>query len=108
MLARCLPAWAIAEDAAQGVPHAVKVARATAIPSCTVHVDASAPKGDGTASKPFKTIADAVEAAQPGAVICVAEGSYAETLAPGEKYFTLAGGFQRGQKLQGSRLGEIS
>ena len=93
-----LPAWATAEDAAQGVPHAVKVARATEIPNCTLFVDASAPKGaDGTASKPFKRIADAIEAAQPGAVICVAEGSYPETLAPGEKFFTLAGGFQRGQ-----------
>ena len=32
-----------------------------------------------------------------GAVICVAEGTYAEQLKPGEKYFTLAGGFQRGK-----------
>jgi disaggregatase-related protein len=30
-------------------------------------------------------------------VICVAEGSYAEQLKPGEKSFTLAGGFQRGK-----------
>ncbi len=32
-----------------------------------------------------------------GAVICVAEGTYAEQLKPGEKIFTLAGGFQRGK-----------
>ena len=32
-----------------------------------------------------------------GAVICVAEGVYAEQIKPGEKHFTLAGGFQRGK-----------
>jgi Right handed beta helix region len=35
-------------------------------------------------------------AAETGAVICVAAGTYAEKLTPGEKHFTLAGGFQRG------------
>ena len=92
------PVWAIAADAAP--PHAVTVARTTAIPSCALHVDASAAKGDGTAGKPFKTIAAAVEAAQPGAIICVAEGTYAEQIAPGEKYFTLAGGFQSGSSFK--------
>ncbi len=75
---------------------AVKVARTTAIPDCTVFVDAASDGGDGTAQSPHKTIAAAVEAADPGAVICVAEGTYAEQIAPGEKYFTLAGGFQSG------------
>jgi hypothetical protein len=76
---------------------AVQVARATAIPACTVFVDAASKGGDGTAQSPHKTIAAAVEAAEPGAVICVAEGTYAEQIAPGEKYFSLAGGFQRGK-----------
>ncbi len=98
LAAALLPAWAIAEDAAP--PHAVTVARATAIPSCALHVDASAAAGDGTAGKPFKTIAAAVEAAQPGAIICVAEGTYAEQIAPGEKYFTLAGGFHSGSSFK--------
>ena len=76
----------------------VTVARATAIPACTSFVDAaSSVKGGGTAEQPHNTIAAAVEAAQSGAVICVAEGTYAEDIAPGEKYFTLAGGFQSGQ-----------
>ncbi len=52
--------------------------------------------GAGTAQSLDKTIGAAIAAAQPGAVICVAEGSYSEQLKPGEKYFTLAGGFQRG------------
>jgi hypothetical protein len=78
-------------------PSAVKVAQTTAIPSCTLFVDAAgAEGGDGTAQKPHKTIAAATEAAQPGAVICVAEGTYAEQLAPCEKHFSLAGGFQSG------------
>ena len=51
----------------------------------------------GTAQKPHATIAAAIEAAEPGAVICVAEGSYPEQLNPAEKYLTLAGGFQRGK-----------
>lgn len=81
-----------------GVPRAVAIARTTAIPNCTVFVDAASKAGgDGAAQRPHKTIAAAVEAADPGAVICVAEGVYAEQLAPGEKYFTLAGGFQRGK-----------
>jgi hypothetical protein len=77
---------------------AVKVARTTAIPNCTSFVDAASKSGgDGTAQKPHKTIAAAIKAADSGAIICVAEGVYPEQLAPGEKYFTLAGGFQRGK-----------
>ena len=76
---------------------AVTVARTTAVPGCTNFVDAASKAADGTIEKPFKTIAAAIEAASPGAVICVAEGSYPEQLAPGEKYFTLAGGFQSGK-----------
>ena len=81
-----------------GVPRAVTVARATTIPSCTVFVDAAAAAGgNGTVQKPHKTIAAAAAAAKPGAVICVAEGVYPEQIKPGEKHFTLAGGFQRGR-----------
>ena len=53
--------------------------------------------GNGTGARAVVTIAAAVDDADPGAVICIAEGTYAETLAPGEKYFTLAAGFQSGQ-----------
>ena len=75
---------------------AVRVARTTALPDCAVFVDAASGGDEGTAQAPHKTIAAAVEAADPGAVICVAEGTYAEQIAPGEKFFTLAGGFQSG------------
>jgi len=83
---------------AQDVPaRAVAVARATTIPACTVFVDAAAPaRGTGSVDKPHKTIAAAVSAADDGAIICVAEGTYAESIEPGEKGVTLAGGFQRG------------
>jgi hypothetical protein len=70
------------------------------MPDCTLFVDAAV-KGNaaGTAKNPHRTIAAAVEAADPGAVICVAEGTYAE-------HFTLAGGFQSGQdfKIRDSAL----
>jgi hypothetical protein len=79
------------------VPRAVTVARATAIPDCTVYVDAAASAGDGSAASPFKSIAAAVASAADGAVICVAEGTYPESLAPGVKPLTLAGGFRSGQ-----------
>jgi hypothetical protein len=82
-------------------PRAVTVARTTTIPRCTVFVDAAAGGGaDGTAQRPHKTLAAAVVAAPAGSVICVAEGTYAEQIKPGEKYFTLAGGFQRGQNFK--------
>jgi hypothetical protein len=81
---------------ADSVPGVLTVARTTAIPDCTVFVDAASDSGEGTAQAPHKTIAAAVKAADPGAVICVAEGTYAEQIAPAEKYFTLAGGFQSG------------
>ncbi len=80
------------------VPRAVAVARATEIPACTVYVDAaSSGPPDGSASNPFTTIGAAVSAATEGAVICVAEGVYAETILPMDKAFTLAGGFQSGR-----------
>ena len=79
------------------VPRAVSVARTTAVPRCTVFVDAAAAGASaGTAERPHRTITAAVAAAEPGAVICVAEGSYPEQLAPGAKYVTLAGGFRSG------------
>lgn len=83
-------------SAATAVPRAVQMARTTAIPRCTVFVDGAAAAGDGSVQRPHKTIAAAVDAAQAGAVICVAEGAYPEELKPGEQPFTLAGGFQRG------------
>lgn len=71
------------------------VARTTTIPACTLYVDGAATGTPaGTLSNPYRTIAAAISAASNGAVICVAQGTYAETLIPGEKYFTLAGGFQ--------------
>ena len=73
-------------------PLAVSGAGTTEIPACDSYVDAAG-GGEGT----FSTIAEAVEAATNGAIICVAEGTYSgEELTPGEKYFTLAGGFQSG------------
>ncbi len=79
------------------IPHAVRVARTTAIPVCSAHVDASAPPGgDGSAVRPHKTISAAAQASAAGAVICVAQGVYQEEIVPGEKPFTLAGGFQSG------------
>lgn len=77
-----------------GVVTAVEVARATAIPECTVFVDAA---GNGAQ---HTTIAAAVAAADAGAVICVAEGTYAEKLSPGNKHFTLAGGFKSGSNFK--------
>ena len=89
-------------------PRAVSVARTTTVPRCTLFVDAAATgRGGGTAQNPHRTIAAAVAAAGNGAVICVAEGTYAEQLKPGEKNFTLAGGFQRGSGVQGARLRHI-
>ena len=79
----------------------MSVARTTTVPRCTLFVDAAATgRGAGTAQNPHRTIAAAVAAAGNGAVICVAEGTYAEQLKPGEKNFTLAGGFQRGQEFK--------
>jgi Right handed beta helix region len=83
--------------AADDAPRAVTVARASIVPDCTLFVDAAAPHGGaGTALAPHKTIGAAIEGARSGAVICVAEGVYAEQLSPGAKPLTLAGGFQRG------------
>lgn len=98
-LASCGEAARPAQTAPQdSVPRAVTVARTVDIPACTVFVDASAVSGGaGMVQQPFKTIAAAVAGADNGAVVCVAEGIYAEQIKPGVKYFTLAGGFQRGQ-----------
>jgi hypothetical protein len=90
-------ASADAQERPTTVPRAVSVARATVIPNCTLFVDGGfAGRGDGTVGRPHRTITAAVAAAPSGAVICVAEGAYPERLTPGEKAFTLAGGFQRG------------
>lgn len=85
-------------DIAAAVPTAVKVARTTVLPGCTLFVDeAFAGGSNGTAGKPYKTIAAAVAVASARAIICVAQGVYAEKLLPGTKPFTLAGGFERGK-----------
>src|SRR5438067_2975704 len=79
-------------------PRAVKVARTTTLPTCTVHVDAAnGGAADGSAASPFKTLGAAIAAASSGAVICVAAGTYPEALTPGTKFFTLAGGVQSGK-----------
>ncbi|MGD9785890.1 MAG: hypothetical protein AB7E80_00855 [Hyphomicrobiaceae bacterium] len=89
-----------AADAAEEAPQPVEVARATAIPQCTVFVDAASRGGDGSADRPHATIGAAVRAAPAGSIICVAEGRYAEQIAPGAKNFSLAGGFQSGQRFR--------
>jgi hypothetical protein len=86
----------VAPAAIADAPRAVSVARATAIPACAVFVDAASKNGDGTLDAPHGSIAAAIEAAAPGAIICVAEGTYAEQLVAGDKPFTLAGGFRHG------------
>lgn len=76
-------------------------ARTTLIPGCTLFVDAAnTGTADGTRGNPFATIQAAITAASNEAIICVAQGTYAEQLAPAEKYFTLAGGFQSGSMFQ--------
>ena len=86
---------------AAAAPRAVTVARTTTIPACTRFVDtAFTGVSNGTVQRPYKTIAAAVAAAAPGAIICVAQGVYAERLSPGTKPFTLAGGFQRGKAFE--------
>ena len=80
-------------------PRAVTVARATEIPACNVFVDgANDGAADGTATRPYATLTTAIGAAVDGAILCVAEGTYPEALAPGARYFTLAGGFQSGRE----------
>jgi len=88
---------------AGGGPRAVTVARTTEMIACSLFVDAGAGGGgDGTVQRPHRTIAAAVAAAgNAGAAICVAEGSYAEQLKPGEKSFTLAGGLSAMPSLRG-------
>lgn len=87
--------------AAKQVPRAVSIARTVVIPDCTLFVDAAFNgTGEGSVTRPFKTISAAVGAAANGAVICVAQGVYAESLVPGLKYFSLAGGFQRGKSFK--------
>ena len=80
----------------RGAPRWVTAARATELPRCNVFVDSTAGRGNGSLRSPFLTIGEAVSAAEPGAVICVAEGLYREEIKPGEKHLTFAGGFQRG------------
>jgi hypothetical protein len=53
------------------------------VDATTIYVDAAYAGGanDGSSSQPFTTIADAVDAASPGALIAVAAGTYAEDVA---------------------------
>jgi hypothetical protein len=110
MLAVCVIAGACAEPVEgsgsssgsggtteESAPHAGPTAGTTELPKCSSYVDATG-AGEGTAASPFKTIGAAVEAAENDEIICVAEGTYSgEKLAPGAKFFTLAGGFQTGK-----------
>ncbi len=74
---------AASPEAPDSPPRAVMIARATAIPHCTVFVDAATSAGgNGTSQRPHKTITAAVGAAAAGAVICVAEGMYPDQLKP--------------------------
>lgn len=70
------------------------------MPACNLFVDAASPGNAGTVVTPFRTLSAAVAAARPGAVLCVAEGTYAEQLAPGDKPLTLAGGFKSGAQFK--------
>lgn len=85
-----------ANAATEVVQRAVQRAHTSSLPACSVYVDAASPLEAGTAAQPYRTIAAAVAATSEGAVICVAQGDYPENLTPGEKAFTLAGGFQSG------------
>ena len=67
------------------------------IPRCTSFVDAAAPVAATERRRAAQDDRRGGRRRKPGAVICVAEGTYAEQLTPGEKSFTLAGGFQRGK-----------
>lgn len=69
------------------------------MPACALHVDVATTAGgaDGTPARPFRTLTAAIAAASDGAIICVAEGTYPESLTPGPKPLTLAGGFQTGR-----------
>lgn len=85
---------------AQEVPRAVERARTTAVVACTSYVDAASTSSAGTVQQPYRTIAEAVAAVPDGVVICVAQGLYPESLSPGEKALTLAGGFQSGSDFE--------
>jgi hypothetical protein len=90
-----------AAEAPSTIPRAVRVARATRIPACDLHVDARAvAPADGSALAPYATIAAAVAAAAPGATICVAEGVYPESIVAGTLPFSLAGGFRAGSEFR--------
>ena len=72
-----------------------------------VHVDGSfagpAPS-DGSEEAPFTTIQEAIDAAPPGAVVRIAEGTYAEDLALHDAV-TLAGGCPERVVVSGSSTG---
>ena len=83
--------------AADAIPRAVKVARATEIPACTLVRRRGRQERRWNSAIPAQD--DRRRGRPPresGAVICVAEGTYAEQIEPADKFFTLAGGFQRG------------
>jgi hypothetical protein len=90
------PAPSAPPSGQRSAPRWVTVARATELPRCNVFVDANAGRGNGSVQSPFRSIGEAVAAANPGAAICVAEGTYREEIRPQEKHLIFAGGFQRG------------
>ncbi|GIF74288.1 right-handed parallel beta-helix repeat-containing protein [Asanoa siamensis] len=88
--------------ATAGLPVATAAAAA---PPATVHVGKwCGPGQDGSESRPYCTIAQAVEVAGPGQTIAVGEGSYAETVVPrsGEpgRPITFTGYQERGARAQ--------
>lgn len=72
-----------------------------------VHVDASyaGPSSDGSMSKPWKTIQQAVDAAAPGSVVAIAEGSYVENVDIDGKGVTLWGACPERTEIVGSAAG---
>ena len=62
-----------------------------------VNAQTGSVRGDGSRQKPFKDLQKAIDKAEPGTTICVAEGNYLGTLDQGfitvDKYITIRGGY---------------
>lgn len=64
-----------------------------------VSAETGSARGDGTQQKPYKDLQKAIEKAEEGTTICVAEGNYLGRLNQGyiviDKYVTVQGGYNR-------------